>query len=627
MFLRPEIVRRAIDQLAHVHPFFGITFLVCKEGKLPVGSSQAFSINNAEEKFLLKYYMPNLNSKFYFQPFKTSGTGRWLSPRYPSTGSQKTRTAGLLSNAFIHKRATNLWGWRQNYVEILREKLEQDKTGRVPAFWLAVWLFRNRDLRSRTRAIDLVLTFLKEFSITDDEREGLLQTTIPDLPDAILTEDIFQEASVLKDFEPAPDAFPEEGGTLRELRLRNIGPVFEADFLPAERVSIITGDNGLGKTFLMECCWWSLTGQWAERQALPHEPKRRASIEFVIASKDDFPARKTIEFDPKTFRWPPTTKERPTIPGLIVYARVDGSFAVWDPARHYEAPGDSTPGFVLFSRDQVLDGLGNKIEGLIRDWVRWQNAKDQSLFGMFSQVLSRLSPPDMAPLQPGEAIRIASDSRDIPTLKHDYGVVPFINESAGVRRIVTVAYLLVWAWNEHQVHATLSGKAPQDHIVLMIDEIEAHLHPKWQRSILPALLDVTNLLSKRMKSQVIIATHSPMILASMENSFSEDNDKLFHLYLEEPSLKAVREVKLDEIRYFKHGTVDAWLTSDVFELKQPRSSEGESALEQAERLLAESSSDAKKITRVNQALKDALPADDPFWPRWLHFAEMKDVKL
>ena len=626
MFLRPEIVRRAIDQLSHVHPFFGITFLVCKQAKLPVGSSEAFLINNAEEKFLLQYYRPNLNSSFYFQPFKTSGTGHWLSARYPSTGSQKTRTAGLLAGAFIHKRATNLWGWQSKYVKVLQEKLEQDKTGRVPAFWLACWLFRNRDLRSKLRPIDLVQMFIKEFFITEEERDGLLQTTVPDLPDAILTEDVFQDTLVLKDFEPPPDALPEEGGTLRELHLRNVGPVFEADFLPAERVSIITGDNGLGKTFLLECCWWSLTGQWAERQALPHDPKRRTSIEFVIVSKGDFPARKTIEFDPQAFRWP-AAKERPTIPGLVVYARVDGSFAVWDPVRHYEAPGESAPGFLLFTRDQVLEGLGTKIEGLIRDWVSWQNAKDQSLFEMFCKVLSRLSPPDMAPLRPGESLRIKSDSRYIPTLQHDYGTVPFINESAGVRRIVTVAYLLVWAWNEHRVHATLSGKAPQDHIVVMIDEIEAHLHPKWQRVILPALLEVTNLLSEKMKSQVIIATHSPMILASMENAYSEETDKLFHLYLEEPSLRAVREVKLDEIRYFKHGTVDAWLTSEVFELKEPRSQEGESALERAQRLLAESSSDAARIAEVHQALKDALPADDPFWPRWLHFAEMKNVKL
>jgi AAA domain, putative AbiEii toxin, Type IV TA system len=403
--------------------------------------------------------------------------------------------------------------------------------------------------------------------------------------------------------------------------------VIEADFLPAERVSIITGDNGLGKTFLLECCWWSLTGEWAERQALPHDPSRPASIEFVIASKDDFPARKAIQFDYQTFRWP-AAKERPTIPGLVVYARVDGSFAVWDPVRHYDdAPRETTPGFFLFSRENVLDGLGNKIEGLIRDWVRWQNAKDQSLFTMFCKVLERLSPPDMAPLSPGEPIRIAQDSRDFPTLLHDYGTVPFLNESAGVRRIVAIAYLLVWAWNEHRVYASLSGRTPQDYIVLMIDEIEAHLHPKWQRVILPALLDVTNLLSDQMKSQVIVATHSPLILASMENAFSQERDKLFHLYLDKDSNMTTSRVGLDELDYFKHGSVDAWLTSEIFELKEARSQEGESALQQAERLLQESVSSPQQITRVHEILKNALPAEDPFWPRWLHFAEMKGVKL
>jgi hypothetical protein len=200
MYLRPMIVRQAIDQLAHLHPFFGITFLVCKKGKLPIGSSQPFPINNAEDEFLLQYYRPNLGSKFYFQPFKTSQGGRWLSQRYPSTGSQKTRTAGLLSTAFIHKRATNLWGWKPNYVQILQEKLEQDKTGRVPAFWLAAWLFRNRDFRPRTRASDVIQTLMQEFFITDEERKNLFQTTVPDLPDPLLTEEIFQEALVLKDF-------------------------------------------------------------------------------------------------------------------------------------------------------------------------------------------------------------------------------------------------------------------------------------------------------------------------------------------------------------------------------------------------------------------------------------------
>ena len=403
----------------------------------------------------------------------------------------------------------------------------------------------------------------------------------------------------------------------------------QLEFNPAERPSIITGDNGLGKTFLLECAWWSLTGEWAEpeRPALPSlkETRGTPSITFAITGgSEDAPLQKrTITYDWRVNRWP-VPKGRPTIPGLIVYARVDGSFAVWDPVRHgsNKVGERSTNNLFLFKRDDVLNGLGDKIEGLIRDWVRWQNSKDSSTFEMFCKVLERLSPPDMMPLKPGEPVRLSNDARDIPTLIHNYAHVPFTNESAGVKRIVAMAYLLVWAWNEHRVYSNLAKRAPQKNIVIMIDEVEAHLHPKWQRVVLPALLDVMSVLSREVKPQMIVATHSPLILASMENIFSDDSDKLFHLYLKNDT-----KVCLDEIRFVKQGTIDAWLTSDVFELKQARSREGESALERAKRLLAESTSDRNRILAVHKELVEVLPPEDPFWLRWRHFAEMKGVSL
>ena len=371
-----------------------------------------------------------------------------------------------------------------------------------------------------------------------------------------------------------------------------------------------------------------MTGQWADRPALPNlkESRRIPSITFAISGKGGGENLKklTIGYEWKSHRWP-APKGRPTIPGLIVYARVDGSFAVWDPVRHSDEmspSGDRAGSLLLFTRDEVLNGLGEKIEGLIRDWVRWQNSRDQSTFEMFCKVLERLSPPDMSPLKPGEPIRLPNDPRDIPTLVHDYALVPFTNESAGVKRIVTIAYLLVWAWNEHRIYSELAKRAPQNNIVIMIDEIEAHLHPKWQRIVLPALLDVVNVFGESVKPQIIVATHSPLILASMESGFSDDVDKLFHLYLE-----GNRAVCFEEIAFVAHGTVDAWLTSDVFELKQARSKEGKTALEQAKQLLAASEANPARIRLVHRELAKVLPADDPFWPRWLHFAEMKGVHL
>jgi hypothetical protein len=270
----------------------------------------------------------------------------------------------------------------------------------------------------------------------------------------------------------------------------------------------------------------------------------------------------------------------------------------------------------------VLSGFEGKIEGLLRDWVAWQRNPDQTVFEIFKRVLRRLSPPDMGALLPGEPVRLPFQPREIPTLVHHFGEVPIIHESAGIRRIVTIAYLLVWTWNEHRIYLGLAKKVPQDKIVVLIDEMEAHLHPRWQRVVLPALLDVTGILSRTMQPQIIVATHSPMVLASLESSFSDASDRLFHL-----QLTPDHETRFREVRFIKYGRIDEWLTSDLFELLQPRSREGEQAIELAKGLLSKDRPSAEAIKGVSELLKKSLAEDDEFWPRWLYFTEQKGVRI
>lgn len=622
MYLPPEVIRQALSELSDIHPFFGITYLVCKKEQLPVGRMINFPINKAEEEFLRRYYKPDLQSSFYFQPFRTSSRiGRWLSHKYPSSGSQSTRTRGQLAGAFLHRRNTDLWGWKSDYINVLRSKLDTDGTDRIPAFWLAVWLYREKDWPKTTTAISLIKHFLREFQINDEEQQELFRTTVPDIATDFLLPEPYIDSELMRvDIGQAPDAKPEEGGTLKYLEMAGVGPTRYLEFNPAERLSVITGDNGLGKTFILECAWWSLTGDWAERQAYPRTDAKRdePAITFTIAGQQNFQQKKTIKFDWNDQRWP-APKGRPTIPGLTLYARVDGSFAVFDPVRHI-GDGGQRPTLV-FSRDEVMNGLEKQIEGLLRDWVRWQHAPDQSVFEMFKAVLHKLSPPDMMPLVPGDPIRMAKESREIPTLRHAYDVVPFVNESAGVKRIVTVAYLLVWAWNEHKVYSALSKKPPQNRMVILIDEVEAHLHPKWQRVVLPAILDVTSILAKELEAQIIVATHSPLILASLEQYFHDPLDKLFHLQI------ADSKVTFHEVTFVRHGRVDSWLKSDLFELRQPTSQPAENALERAKATLAEEEPTPEAIKEVQKQLTETLPADDEFWPRWLYFAKQKGVKF
>jgi len=621
-------IQHAIEELKRVHPFFGITFLACKKGIIPVGTSSSFQIGRKEDDLLRQYYKPDIRSLWYYHPFKTSGSKHgWVSARYASTSSQKTRTSGRLANAFIHHRGTDKWGWANDYIDVLQEQLRIDRAYHVPAYWLAVWLYRSDKWREGSHIDEPVRRLIHEFQINGQETEALLDLNIPThAGEGRFQEHPCSDEEILGLLPPAPDAEPVRGGALRLLELKGIGPARKLTFEPAERLSILTGDNGLGKTFLLECVWWSLTGTWVVRPALPrHDAKRtEPTITYRIAGEYTSAAiPTTVHYDWETVSWP-SAEERPTIPGLIVYARVDGSFAVWDPIRHtaQQSRSEANAEVVVFTRNEALNGREGKIEGLLRDWVKWQHSTDQEIFDIFKRVIERLSPPETPPLVPARPVRIPDEPREVPTLQHGYGVVPFVNESAGITRIVTLAYLLVWAWSEHLVAASLARRSPERNLVVLIDEMEAHLHPKWQREILPAILDVASILDERVNAQLMVATHSPLVLASIESYFDEETDCLYYLDLTETG-----DVRFVEIPFLRHGTVDDWLVSEVFELKEARSREAEHAVERAKTLFHKDTPSREELLEVTGELRIAVPSEDVFWARWAYFLERKGIKL
>ncbi|MDR3171928.1 MAG: AAA family ATPase [Treponema sp.] len=105
----------------------------------------------------------------------------------------------------------------------------------------------------------------------------------------------------------------------------------------SSRLNLITGDNGLGKSFLLECSWWALTNTWPDVTISPRnvDDKQNASITYKLAGVKGLPVSKTAVYDTKNRNWP-SDKKNKTTPGLIIYARVDGSYAVWDPIKQYQ---------------------------------------------------------------------------------------------------------------------------------------------------------------------------------------------------------------------------------------------------------------------------------------------------
>ena len=398
---------------------------------------------------------------------------------------------------------------------------------------------------------------------------------------------------------------------LINLNLKGIGSVsgnLDIDF--GERLNILTGDNGLGKSFLLDVIWFALTDNWVGLPALPNfDQKDPPYIHFQASNGEK--GESVFLFDKQKWQ----DFQRPQEDEIVIYSRINGGFSIFDPLRKFNSKE-----VYNFTSQQVLNGLilndgSIPCMGLIHDLDYWQLKRSETPYQIIQSVIQHLSHPD-EPMQVGASIRLSvDDSRQIPTLCLPYGNVPVTKVSSGIQRILSLAYMLVWAWDGHIQVAKLKRTEPLNKIVFLIDELESHLHPKLQRTILPAILQVCKLLNPEIEVQVVTTTHSPMVLASAEPYFDEETDKLFLFDLNGS------EVTLNEVPWVKQGDVVGWLTSEIFDLKQARSREAEAAIGAAQAWATEDHDyvypdNLQTLAQIQAELERVIPGHDPFWIGW-----------
>lgn len=414
---------------------------------------------------------------------------------------------------------------------------------------------------------------------------------------------------------------------LRKLILHHVGPTERLALDPvASRLNLIVGDNGLGKSFLLEAAWWALTRTWHEAPAVPSSSD--AMIEHEFDGQNRL-SKQPSTWDPKGQQWK-RSRGKPANPGLVLYARVDGSFSVWDPARNYRlyrrADGgqSESPAAYQFTTQDAMWGLKRRTTvagvereetlclGLVDEWREWQRAADPR-FDLLRSILAQLG-PDEQPLVPGELIRPTLDNvREIPTVRMPYGQdVPITYAPAGVTRMSKLAYLLAWALSEHEMESDRVKQPPSPQVIVLVDEPETHLHPRWQRTIVPSLLQAVQ--SWRHPSppdvQFLIATHAPLVLASLEPTFDPALDALWKLDLVKGKVQVERDV------WHKRGDVNRWLKSDVFDLPEAMSREAEKVVLDAGRLMGQTAPDPEEVRQFDARILDNFSNHDPFFLRW-----------
>lgn len=428
---------------------------------------------------------------------------------------------------------------------------------------------------------------------------------------------------------------------IHDLELTNVGinkGTVKLEF--GERINIFTGDNGLGKSFLLDIIWWSLTRTWPNQINSKLESgyiakpfsTGEAKIKFTAEGKTG-KKKYQSQYERLDETWLGKSG-RPINPGLVIYLMADNSLALWDPFRNYwkqEKNADianKVPAYI-YTQKEVWNGYESDdkrmvFNGLLRDWVLWQTGNSKE-FKHLQEVLKILSPNANEVLKIGELTRISlDDERLLPTIKMPYGKdVLLQHTSSALKKIITLAYFLVYSWQKHLENAKLLEEEPTKQITFIIDEIEAHLHPKWQQCIVPTILSIMKDLNSRAQIQLFTATHSPLIMASLEPEFDDKLDRWFDLDL------VNGEIQLESRVFEKQGEANNWLQSEAFDLKSSRAPEIQKIIDKAQALFDPNNQitpTSEQLREIKEDLLKHLSSEDDFWTTWRLMCERKGWK-
>ena len=157
---------------------------------------------------------------------------------------------------------------------------------------------------------------------------------------------------------------------ITHLGISNVGPAscMSLDFGP--RLNLFTGDNGLGKSFLLDIIWWAMTRHWpaelnpkltAGKMALPTDKTRKAEIDFSfsVASKA---MQSKSQFMPRLQSWTLNSRKREYDDVLDPFSIEDGWFHLELVTGHI-FPNQELP-------DEIKAGVQKTIDRLkLDDWA------------------------------------------------------------------------------------------------------------------------------------------------------------------------------------------------------------------------------------------------------------------
>ena len=341
---------------------------------------------------------------------------------------------------------------------------------------------------------------------------------------------------------------------IESLHIKNVGPFKEAtmDFATIDNVgfgeqpiTIVTGMNGAGKSIVIDSIRAILSGQQLERN--------------IVANDKDFCVEIDAEYDGKGMKHLAVSQLENGHFEWVDYNNLHKffQFGYKMPEKVYNwvvdywssnLPSDSfqIKNMMNIEHDKVLKDamLGKKSNVALTnficqaDYLRSSEMLEEKELGesLYASVKAIINEC----LDNGEFLYVRrTDST--PIVRQNGNLLSLEKLSSG--NIFLIEHLLMLLCKMYSV-AVLNELRPNEITsipgLLLIDEIENHLHPKWQKKILGIIRRTFPNL------QIILTTHSPFVVSSVEGArvytcvskgnysvIEDETDKYTHLPVEE----------------------------------------------------------------------------------------------